>query len=377
MVKNKPVIKSVRLVRLNYSGVFVKLDEESSYQLRIKRELNMNKKNRNISLLFSLLAMFIGNQSLLANEYKNGAANEFSNQVKTLGSVVVANRASGSISIINSSDNIIKRTISLPQAENPSQPMYVVYKNGRIFVGDRGNNRVVVFDSASYALITSIPAGAGVFHMWASQFTGKLMVNNDIDNSVTVIDTYSLTVDHTFSIPSDLVAMGFKPHDIFVSANGRSVFISLVDGVAGNDYVIKVRSSDYKEVARQEVGGDPHLFISSANPSQLFVPSQDSGALNILNEKNLKVSKTIPLAGAHGIFSIGSRLYVTNIPNGGIDGVYTFDLDKKAQMDSVNLSFAVPHNIAVSDDGRKIYVTHSGASSNKVSVLVTRPGTQD
>ena len=61
------------------------------------------------------------------------------------------------------------------------------------------------------------------------------------------------------------------------------------------------------------------------------------------------------------------------MPNGGIDGIYTFDLEKKRQIDIDDLSFAVPHNIAVSDDGRKIYATHSGASSNKVSVLVTRP----
>ena len=60
-------------------------------------------------------------------------------------------------------------------------------------------------------MLKTIPTGRGVFHMWATQEDELLLVNNDIDKTVTVIDTNSLIVSKTLSLPSDLLASGFKP----------------------------------------------------------------------------------------------------------------------------------------------------------------------
>lgn len=152
------------------------------------------------------------------------------NRHKGQGKIVVANRASASLSVIDVRTDSISNTIDLPSANNPSQPMYVVHsaKADRIFVGDRGNNRVLVLDDEDFSIEASVPAGKGVFHMWADPADTQLWVNNDIDNTATVIDPVSLQTLATVAMPADLVALGGKPHDVILDPAGRSAYVTMV-----------------------------------------------------------------------------------------------------------------------------------------------------
>ncbi len=69
------------------------------------------------------------------------------------GDIVVANRNSGSISVINTRTDELSGTYQLPSSPNSPEPMYVVYdkRRHRVFVGDRANNQVVVFNSNNYS----------------------------------------------------------------------------------------------------------------------------------------------------------------------------------------------------------------------------------
>ena len=85
--------------------------------------------------------------------------------------------------------------------------MLVSKQSNRVFVGDRANNQVVVFNAMDFSVETTIPVGQGVFHMWADPQGKQLWVNNDIDNTTSVIDLYSLQVIATVPTPADLVSM--------------------------------------------------------------------------------------------------------------------------------------------------------------------------
>jgi YVTN family beta-propeller protein len=102
------------------------------------------------------------------------------------GKVVVANRNSGSISVIDTATDTVLDTITLP-GSNPAEPMYVVYSKfgDRVFVGDRANDQVVVFDADDFSVVGTVPTGSGVFHMWADSRGRQLWVNNDVDNTAT------------------------------------------------------------------------------------------------------------------------------------------------------------------------------------------------
>ena len=64
----------------------------------------------------------------------------------------------------------------------------------------------------------------------------------------------------------------------------------------------------------------------------------------------------------------GRVLYTTNLPGGGLGGLVAIDTRRNVVIGEADTPFAVPHNIALTPNGKKIYVTHSGATADKVTV---------
>ncbi len=287
------------------------------------------------------------------------------------GKIVVANRAAGTISIINTSTDQVVDTISLP---GPSpEPMYVVYTHvtHRVFVGDRSNNQVVAFDADDFSVEGTIPAGSGVFHMWADPQNGQLWVNNDVDITATVIDPTTMQVITTVPMPSDLVTDGGKPHD--VTLDTRFAYVSMVGFPNGNDYVVKFSRRTFLEVDRKQVGKDPHVSLTLRNQF-LYVPTQNANEVLVLNRRTLEEVTSIPVPGAHGagMARNGKTFYTTNISGGGINGLFTIDTKTTTVLGNpTDTPNPVPHNIALTPNGQKIYVTHSGATADTVSVYTT------
>jgi DNA-binding beta-propeller fold protein YncE len=201
----------------------------------------------------------------------------------------------------------------------------------------------------------------------------RLWINNDIDNTTTVINPVSMQVRATISTPADLVAMGGKPHDVFFDPSGRFAYVSVL-GVSGpNDYIVKFDAHQFREVARVAVGKDPHLFADDIN-KLLYVPCQNSNGIYVVNRLTMQVRSIIPFNGAHGIFmpDNGKFVYATDISGAGLGVFSTF---RNAQIGStVSTPFPTPHNLSINARGDKLFVTHSGATADKVTVYTLSPG---
>jgi DNA-binding beta-propeller fold protein YncE len=287
------------------------------------------------------------------------------------GGVVVANRAEGTISVIDTATSSVMN-YGLPMGMNTPEPMYVNFypPTNTVFVGDRANDRVVAFDANTFAVTGMIPTGAGIFHQWGDVGSGRLWVNNDIDNTVTAIDMSTMSVVNTFDTPADLVAMGGKPHDVILDPTGPFGYVSML-GVGGpNDYVVKFSTDTFTEVDRVAVGGDPHLSLSAAN-NKLYVPQQETGELSSFDRDTLDLISTLPIDNAHGasMTGDGSVFYTTNIAGDGTDALFAIDTATDTVLGMVSTPFGGPHNLALSVDERLIYVTHSGGMSSQVSVI--------
>ena len=282
--------------------------------------------------------------------------------------VVVANRASGDISVIDAGTNSLLGTYALP---DNGEPMYVNHsaRAGKVFVGDRANNRVVAFDEDDFTVKGMVPTGNGVFHMWISPSGSHLWVNNDIDNTTTVIEIKpnSMSVVGTAATPADLVALGGKPHDVFVDPVNGAAYVSVL-GVAGaDDYVVKYDPHTLMEVNRVAVGKDPHLFADDVN-KKLYVASQGGNAIYVVDRKTMTIGNTIPFHAAHGIFMTpaGDHIYATNI-SGAELGVFSTTTEMMVGS-PVGTPFPIPHNIVVNARARKLFVTHSGGTADKLSI---------
>jgi len=298
------------------------------------------------------------------------------------GNIVVANRASGTISIIDAGSDQVTDTVSLPTDGNPPEPMYVVHTpaHNRVWVGDRANNRVVAFNGKDYSVAGSVPTGAGVFHMWADKAGKQLWVVNDIDKTVTVIDPRILEVIATVPMPADLVATVAKPHDVIVHPLGTSAYVTFLDTPdPDSDAVVQFDTQTFTEINRQAVGEDPHVTYNN-KVGELYLPCQGSNAVFVLDAGTLELVDVISVDGAHGAITSKNnrRLYTTNLPNLGVDAVISVDTRTNTVLDMEDTNFTVPHNVALTPNGKKLYVTHSGAASKMVSVFdVENDGTLD
>ena len=310
-------------------------------------------------VLFSLLAALLISGSALA---QGGSPQG--------GKIVVANRGSGTISVIDTATDMVLNTIELPGA-NPAEPMYVVYSKfgDRVFVGDRNNDQVVVFDADDFSIVDTVPTGRGVFHMWADSRGHQLWVNNDVDNTATVINPRTLEVITTVDMPADLVALGGKPHDVILDRSGRFAWVTMLGFAGGNDYVVQFNTRTFEEMNRAPVGKDPHLSLDNRGRA-LYVPAQGSNKVSVLDRVTLEEITEIAVPGAHGagMRADGHVFYTTNLPGGGTDGLFAIDTKSNEVIDAVDTPFTTPHNIALTPRGDKLYVTHSGGTADKVSV---------
>lgn len=286
------------------------------------------------------------------------------------GRVVVANRASGSISVIDARSDTVLDTFALPAGDNAPEPMYVTYskRGNRVFVGDRGNDRVVVFDAGDFSVVDTLPTGAGVWHMWSDAHDRQLWVNADIDNVATVIDPQTLTVIATVPMPADLVSQGYMPHDVIVEPRGRLAYVTMVGGPGPTDFLVQFSTATFEEVNRVAVGKDAHVSLTKTN-KLIYVPAQNSDVVSIFNRHSLEPVTELDVPGAHGasMSPNGQVFYTTNLPGGGSDGIFAINVRTNRIIGSTDVPFAVPHNVVATKNG-KLFLTHSGATSDKVTV---------
>ncbi|GFH48540.1 hypothetical protein CTEN210_05016 [Chaetoceros tenuissimus] len=285
---------------------------------------------------------------------------------------IIANRASGEVSFVSDTQDVY--STPLPGAN--AEPMYVSTSGGKIFVGDRGNESVVVFDSNDVEEPRVIEGvGSGIFHQWNNE--EYLVVALDEMQSIVIISidteeilsTIDLTNQGSLSLASDQ-----RPHDIVITKDDV-IFVSVIGPTSG-DAIIRVDMDTMASSVKLDlpIGTDPHLALSPMTPEHLYSPQQGLNRVAVYKFDLSEAEDPLTIDNAHGVSSDynGDRLYVTNISNGGTDALSTISIDKDGPSEligtTVDTPDAVPHNIAVTKDN-KIYVTHSGATASTLSLF--------
>lgn len=268
--------------------------------------------------------------------------------------IIVTNRGGASLTVIDAQTDAVKQTVAIAGSE----PMYVVYvkQTDRLYVGDRAQNKVHVLHPSTFKIEASIDVGKGVFHMWADAKGEQLWVANDVDNSISVIQLSDRSV-RTLSLQD-------KPHDVFLTADGKTAYVSLLVPNAP-DKVLIFDAQTLTQASQVNVGEDPHLFFVE-HDQKLYVANQEGG-LNVFH-RNLQPDYSLDLAGTHGIFASrsGTHVFMTNISGRQL---YSLNTKTKALAEpALNLGVNTPHNVVVNGDDKKLFVTHSGAAANQVTV---------
>lgn len=305
------------------------------------------------------------------------------------GRVIVANRTSGTLSIIDEKTGTLLKNVPVAGRyafARPPEPMYVNYvpSVNRILVNDRSNRQVIALDADSYRILNTAPVSAGSFHMWTDGSGKQTWIVGDVDKTLTVISPKTMAVlKADLPIPTDLFEQGGKPHDVLLDKKGKYAFVTIV-GVGGStdpDYVVQYDTKKFTEIARFATGKDPHVGMSS-DGKQLFVPTQNANKVYVLDPaKKLAKLTEINIPGAHGAgwTPDGKYFYTSNLPGvaneqGNKDALWTIDTKTRTVVSSAPFPSAedypdlqVAHNITINGNGSKLYLTHSGHDDGAVT----------
>ena len=302
------------------------------------------------------------------------------NNMTENGQIVVANRTSGNISILDENTGELIQTVDLPSAEgeNPPEPMYVynLLSTNEVAVDDRANNRVVFFDQQTYEVTATVPTGEGNFHMWASPQEDQLWVANDIDNTLTVIDPQSKQEIGRVALPPEIIGENAIPHDVIVDSSGDFAYTTIIrEDNPDSDLLVKIDANTFEILDTAEVGKDPHVSLAPEN-NLLYVPAADSDRIEVFDRRGTELTQvdTIEQPGAHGIeFSNNGRyIYTTDLPGGAQTGLFVIDSTTNeivGNVEGVDTSAPVPHNVWFNGEGDRLFLTHSGEEATQVDVF--------
>jgi len=312
------------------------------------------------TLLFGVFALCffscekeISTKNLDANieKSKNSKANHF----------LVANRGSGTVSIFNDPEQDPIVELSLPG--EGAQPTYLAYsnKNKSFYVGDFANSKVYYYDSKKFSLQGEIEIEQGAFHMWINDKIAQLWVNNIVSKTSSVIDLNSNEVIMTLGLPTTEIPSlteNAVQHDVVLSDDGSSAFVTVLDG-PDKSYIVMYDTKSLQYQNHIEVGGDAHLLPVGKN---LFIPTQNANEIVVASISDLSIIKRIPYPSAHGITASNKYVFVTGISDNKIGVI---DSKKLGLVSEITTEFNVPHNVAVSNNGKKLFLAHSGGSATK------------
>ncbi|MDJ0590378.1 MAG: beta-propeller fold lactonase family protein [Pleurocapsa sp. MO_226.B13] len=293
------------------------------------------------------------------------------------GQIVIANRASGNISILDTRTGEELRTVDLPfsEGETSPEPMYVYHllSTNEIVVNDRANNRVVFFDQTTYEVTRTVETGAGNFHMWVDPQEKQLWVVNDLDVALTVVE---LETNETTKVQLPETAIGTNaiPHDVILDPSGLYAYVTVLrEDNPDSDLLLKFDTATFEILDTAEVGKDPHLSLAPES-NLLYVPTQNSNRIDVFDRRGTELVKvnSIEQPGVHGIdFGLDGRyLYTTNLPGGGANGLLAIDARTNeivGDLDGIDTPFPSPHNVWLTGDGQRLFMTHSGSEASQVS----------
>lgn len=224
-----------------------------------------------------------------------------------------------------------------------------------------------VYDVSTYALVASVPGSGGMYPTTASPDGSTVFATDFGTSTVSFIDTDSNTI-------TDTLPVGFSPTSACISPNGLALYVSNFNG----DSVSVVDTSSRSVTATISLPvPNPVNCVVAPNGQTLYVTHDPQATVTEISTANNSIIGSITV-GAYpygiAISPDGKSLYVTN--NGGLDIVST-------ATGSIIQSIPIPNEpweVSVSPDGTRAYVgEYYGAATAVVDItagvlLATVPG---
>ena len=220
--------------------------------------------------------------------------------------------------------------------------------------------------------ITSVPVGRSPSSIAVSPDGKTIFVCNLYQGmeGTTVIDAEKKSEIHRIPLDKE-----FDPFDMAIAHNKLYV----VDKSIYSGQIVVIDLKSYEKIGTISVDESPYHVITGTDETFVFI-SHDSieGKISIINTSTDTVEKTIPMGGAAdsvykrtmGMVLKNDILFAVNNGDRTIAMINTQTNQMISCPTPFNIAFAGPQELAVSSDGKKLYVVHQ---SGKVLTIMDMP----
>jgi len=216
--------------------------------------------------------------------------------------VYVANTGSNTVSVLNTRNNTVAKTIALPRA---SRPLGVALSpSGRyLYTADGGSNRVSVVDTQAQRIGTSVRVGTQPLSVAVAPDGKTVYVANSGSGDVSAIDARTNRVVRT--IPT-----GGFPSAVAVTRDGASVYVT--NELSG----VTVIDAHSRTVAARMRVPSPFSVALSPSGNRAYVTSLGPGRVTAIDTRTYRVASPVTV-GRYGtdpftVRATGDALYVAN-----------------------------------------------------------------
>jgi PQQ-dependent catabolism-associated beta-propeller protein len=224
----------------------------------------------------------------------------------------------------------------------------------RVFVTNEKSNEVTVIRAADNQVIGTVRVGMRPRGIAVSADGRRIFVANSNSNNISVIDTATLKVIDSFPA-------GIDPEGITVDSRGRLYAANENESAAT---IIDV--ANHKILKRHEVGLEPETAVLSPDERWVTISNESSHDIYFIDTANLALAGKVPVGrNPRGMrFTADSRrLYVACEQDNVVSLV---DVAERKLIKSIPTGGERPVDIAISQDGTRIYVSHGRSEDVRV-----------
>jgi YVTN family beta-propeller protein len=217
-------------------------------------------------------------------------------------SVYIANTGSNTVSVLNTDNNTIARTIALPPRSKPID--VAVNPDGRyLYTADGGSNRVSVLDTRARRVVASVRVGTQPLSVAAAPDGKTVYAANSGSGDVSVIDARTNRVVR--AIPT-----GRFPSGVAVTPDGASLYVTNeLSGVT----IINARNGTVAARLREP---SPFSVAMSPDGDRAYVTGLGPGRVAAIDTGTHRVSSTVSVGPAgtdpFTVRATGEAIYVAN-----------------------------------------------------------------
>ncbi|GAA3884248.1 hypothetical protein GCM10022243_56270 [Saccharothrix violaceirubra] len=269
----------------------------------------------------------------------------------------VANNGGG-VSVLDTSSNAIGATLTDSGGNSP-YGVGVAFDGARGYVTNVRDNTLTIIDTPTNTIDATVQVGDGPAGVVVSPSGGFVYVSNYRAGTVSVVDAATATTTET-------IAVGANADGVALTPDGKKLYVA--HDVAGPGTVTVVDTTTNTVVTDIATGNTPTAVAVTPDGRKLLVVNKFSDNVAVVDTASNAVVGTIPVSFVpHGvaISPDGSRAYVTNSEN---DSVSVLDVNGLKSLGVVAVGDR-PISVALTPDGARAYVTNF--TSGSVSIVDT------